>query len=110
MKLIFAIMVGMLGLATTIARADPPVDGATIFETRCARCHGDTGKADTSEARALKARPLVNDAELARMTPAEIVSAVKSDLKHQGIVDLNDLTDAELQAAAAFVSELAKGR
>jgi hypothetical protein len=55
-------------------------------------------------------RPLVNDAELARMTPPEIARAIKSDAKHQSMGALVDLDDAELEAVAAFVRERAKQR
>jgi mono/diheme cytochrome c family protein len=79
--------------------------GATIFQARCARCHGTTGKTDTDLGRVLKVAPLTNDARLARMTPAEIVNLVKSDRKHRGVVHLEK---ADLEAAAVYVKQLAQ--
>jgi mono/diheme cytochrome c family protein len=98
-----------LGVRAAVAQAGPP-DGAAVFSARCAKCHGASGKGDTPQARALKVRPLVNDAELARMTPPEIARAIKSDAKHQGMGSVVDLGDAELEAVAVFVKELATKR
>jgi hypothetical protein len=41
------------------------------------------------------------------MTPAEIAKVVAANAKHRGLVDLDD---ADLEAAAAFVKELAATR
>ena len=87
------------------AQAGPPA-GAAVFGARCASCHGASGKGDTPQSRALKVRPLVNDAELAQMTPREIAREIKSNAKHQGMGCL-DLDDAELEAVSAFVRKLA---
>lgn len=87
--------------AAARGRCEP---GEAVFKARCARCHGETGKTDTPDARALKVAPLVNDARIAAMTPAEIVELVKSDPKHRGVVDLQD---ADLEGAAVFVKTLA---
>jgi len=40
-------------------RAQSP---AEVFLENCARCHGETGKADVPVSRTLKVAPLVNDA------------------------------------------------
>src|ERR1051326_8387107 len=80
-------------LAVGAAMADGPHDGAEVFKARCAKCHGESGKTDTGRARALKVRPLAHDAELARMAPADIVKAIKSDPKHQGVGAVRDLDD-----------------
>ncbi len=82
-------------------------DGARVFESRCARCHGHDGRTDTSVGRVLKVAPLVDDARLARMTPEAIAKLILSDPKHQGVVDLDP---DDVQAAAVFVKRLAAGR
>lgn len=99
-------LVGALGLGASVALAAPP-EGALVFGAHCARCHGQSGKADTPQARALKVRPLVNDAAIARMTAADVVQAIRSDAKHQSMGSLTDVDDAEMQAVAAFVKGLA---
>ena|SRR5215831_10257747 len=100
------VVVGALWLAA-VAKGES-LDGAAVFRSRCARCHGESGKTDTSAARALKVRPLFNDPELARMTPDEIVRLVKSDAKHHNVGAAAGIDDAELRAAAEFVKQLAK--
>jgi mono/diheme cytochrome c family protein len=102
-------------LATTLAlgpalATDVPPDGTALFASHCARCHGQSGKANTSTARALKVRPLVNDAHLAKMAPADIVRAMRSNPKHQGVGAPVDLGDGELEPIAVFVKDLAKQR
>jgi len=104
-----AVVVGALWVG---AAAEPsgPRGGAAVFKARCARCHGESGKTDTPGARALKVRPLANDARLAGMTSAEIVRAIEADAKHEALGALTGVDDAELRAAAAFVKELAGRR
>ena len=109
MKLTIVFLIGALG-AGCAAPEPTPRDGAAVFKARCARCHGDSGETDTSNARALKVRPLVNDAKLAQMAPADIGKAIKSNAKHQGIGAVVDLEDADLGVVAVFVKELAKKR
>lgn len=95
------------GLGDTTVAAGP--DGAAVFHAHCARCHGESGQTDTSNARPLKVRPLADDAELARMELDAIVEAIRSNPKHRGVGALTDIDPAELRAAAAFVRTLAAG-
>lgn len=94
--------------ASRASVAAGPHDGAAVFKARCAKCHGESGKADTANARALKVRPLVDTAKLAQMTPAEIVRVIKAGPKHEGMGVLPGPDDADLEAVARFVKELAK--
>jgi len=108
-NLTIVLLIGALGVGPAVAGSGPQ-DGAAVFKARCARCHGELGKTDTVGARALKVRPLANDAKLAQMAPADIVKAIKSDPKHQGLDAVVGLDDTELGAAAIFVKQLAKKR
>jgi mono/diheme cytochrome c family protein len=102
-KLAVGLVIAVLGIDPAIA-----ADGDAVFRARCARCHGDSGRTDTASGRALKVRPLASDAKLARMTPADILKAIKSNPKHRAVGALVDVDDRELGAAAAVVRELAK--
>ena len=104
-----ALMLAVVVLWCRLGLAQPPAenDGAAVYKARCARCHGESGKTDTSVGRVLKVAPLVDDPRLARMTPEEIARLILSDPKHQGVVEL-DRNDVE--AAAVFVKRLAAGR
>jgi mono/diheme cytochrome c family protein len=99
-----ALLLAMVVLQAVTPEHGYSQPGAAVFQARCAKCHGAAGATDTPMARALKVAPLVNDAKLARMTPAEIAALVRSDTKHRGVVDLED---ADLEAAALFVKKLA---
>jgi mono/diheme cytochrome c family protein len=96
--------------AGTAPAAPRPPDGAAVFKARCARCHGESGRTDTASGRVLKVRPLVADDQLARMTVEDIVTAIRTDAKHQAVGALGDVSDRELEAAARFVKELAARR
>jgi mono/diheme cytochrome c family protein len=98
----------LLGVLGTDAAAADPRSGEAVFQSRCAQCHGASGRSDTPGARALKVRPLIDDTELARMTTAELAQAITSDPKHHGVGALDDLEGPDLTAVAAFVRELAK--
>jgi mono/diheme cytochrome c family protein len=101
------LFIGALAVGSAVAESGPP-DGAAIFQARCARCHGESGKTDTAGARALKVSPLANDAKLARLAPPDIVKAITSNAKHQSLGAVADLDDTELGAVAIYVKELAR--
>ncbi|MBM4268867.1 MAG: cytochrome c [Deltaproteobacteria bacterium] len=87
-----------------------PSDGAKIYAAGCARCHGSGGKSESDEARALKVRPLVDDAVLRRMSAQEIAAAIRSNAKHQGFAAIDGMDGPDLDAVAAFVKRLAEGQ
>jgi mono/diheme cytochrome c family protein len=92
-------------------RAEPAASGgAAVFQTHCAGCHGDSGRADTPGARALKVRPLAGDPALARMQVAAVVTVITSNAKHRCLGALTGVDDAALGLAAGFVRHVAKGR
>ena len=77
MTLLLFSLVGAV-MASDAGAGGTPRDGAAVYAAACARCHGASGKSDTDEARALKVRPLADDPELARMSPREIATAIRS--------------------------------
>ena len=81
-----------------------PQDGAT-FRARCAPCHGETGRADSLEARALKVPPLQDYKRLRGMAAAEIAAAVRRNAKHAGVTEVSD---ADLLEAAEYVTQLVR--
>jgi mono/diheme cytochrome c family protein len=98
-----AVLAGILFVVITGAPAwaEP---GAT-FRSRCGSCHGETGRADSMEARALKVPPLKDYKRLRGMTPAEIAAAVRRNAKHRV---LTELSDADLLEAAEYVTRLVR--
>jgi mono/diheme cytochrome c family protein len=106
-----AAIVLLAALPIGAARADSMrPDGAAVFAARCARCHGAEGRSDTPQARALKVRPLVSDRQLARMTPAEVARAIRTDANHASMEVTEALADDECRAVAEFVKQLAHGQ
>jgi mono/diheme cytochrome c family protein len=81
-------------------------DGVVVYKGQCAKCHGDTGKADTSTAKAMKVPAIAGDAKVAAMSDADLIAKIKENKKHAGL----KLADADLAAAATYVKQLASGK
>ncbi len=76
-------------------------DGAAVYDTQCAKCHGKDGKADTPTAKAMKAPSLINPAI---QGDAGLAAKIKANKKHASFV--SKLTDADLDAAVAHIKGL----
>jgi mono/diheme cytochrome c family protein len=100
-----AVAVATLALAgvPTLARAD----GATLYKNKCAMCHGENGKADTSAAKAMKAPALAGNAEIAGMSDADLITKIKANAKH---ASLKSVSDADLKTVVEYVKGMAKGK
>ena len=89
-----------LALTPTPAAA---ADGAAVWKAQCAKCHGETGAADTPAGKTMKAPALPGNQKVAGMPVADIVAGIKASKKHAGL----KLADADLEAAAGYAKELA---
>ena len=85
-------------------------DGAQVFKTHCAKCHGETGKSDTPAGKALKVPALAADAEVGGASVADLVKAIKENAKHAKSGVLKGLSDADVEAAASQAKTLAGGK
>jgi len=83
-------------------------DGAALFKGQCAKCHGNDGKADTPAGKAMKVPALAGDANVAKMSDADVEAKIKNNPKHASFA--KSLTDDDLKAAAAYVKQLAAGK
>ena len=98
---ILVVTTALVGLAGfSVARA---ADGAAVYKAQCAKCHGDTGLADSPAGKAMKATAIKGDAKIAAMADADLVAKIKENKKH---APLKSLSADDLAAAATF----AKGR
>jgi mono/diheme cytochrome c family protein len=79
-------------------------DGAAIYKAQCAKCHGDTGQADTGVAKAMKVPALAGDANLQKMSEADVAARIKGNAKHPSAV--KGLSDEDMKAVAAYVKQL----
>jgi mono/diheme cytochrome c family protein len=98
-------LIAIAALLCVVGSAAYAADGATVYKEHCAKCHGDTGKADAALSKAMKVPPIVGDAKIQKMSEAEVAAHIKSNEKHPPT--LKSLSDADINAAAAFVKQLA---
>jgi mono/diheme cytochrome c family protein len=80
-------------------------DGAAIYKKDCAKCHGDTGAADTPTAKAMKVPALKGDAKVDKMSATDIATRVTGNSKHPAAIKSLSADDAS--AVAAYVKGLA---
>ena len=80
--------------------------GADTYKAKCASCHGATGMADSGAGKAMKVKP-VNDPEVKKMTPAQMV-AETTDGKGKMPAFKGKLTDDQIKAAVDYYISLAK--
>ena len=83
-------------------------DGAAVFKAQCAKCHGETGEADTPAGKTLKVPKIKGDAKVAGMSVDDIVKAVKANEKHKSFI--TKLTDEQINAAAGAAKQIAGGK
>ena len=99
------LVLGAVFVASLCAAAD---DGAAVFKAQCAKCHGETGEADTPISKTLKVPMLKGDAKVAGMSQDDIVKAVKGNEKHKSFI--TKLDDKQIGAAAGYTKQLAGGK
>jgi len=88
-----------------VARAEEP---AAVFKDHCAKCHGETGQADTPAGQMLKVPKLAGNTKVAGMALADLVASVKQNEKHKAM--LKKLSDAQIEAGASAAKTLAEGK
>jgi len=101
-------ILGMALLLVGTVTAASAADGAAVYAANCAKCHGDTGHADTPVGKALKAPALAGDAKVAATTTDDLVKLIKENPKHASFA--SKLSADDLAAAAAHVKQLAGGK
>ncbi|MGH7789243.1 MAG: c-type cytochrome [Candidatus Binatia bacterium] len=97
--------IGIVAMLVLVGSPAWAADGAAVFQAQCAKCHGDAGKSDTTIGKAMKVPPLAGDANVQKMSEADIVARIKGNAKHPAGV--KSLSDADIGAVATFVKQLA---
>ena len=99
-----AVLLGSFVWAATVAAADVEL-GKTIYDKKCASCHGADGKGNAKIEKMLKVKipPL---AEAAGKTDAELLKLVSEGKKPMPSFQ-KSLSKGELEAVVHFVKELA---
>lgn len=80
-------------------------DGAAVFKEQCAKCHGETGKSDTTVGKAMKVPALAGDAKIQQASEDEITALIKGNKKHPP--NVKGLSDDDIKAAAGAVKGIA---
>ncbi len=80
-------------------------DPATVYKAQGAKCHGDTGEADTSAAKTLKVPAIKGDAKVAGASVEELVKTAKANEKHKSFI--NTLSDEQITAGVTEMKKLA---
>lgn len=98
----------LLVLSLAACKADATegsIEGAKIFETMCASCHGPKGKPTEAMAARLGVRDLTSGELRARVSPALVENQVRKGSANKLMPALEGaLTDAQIKAVAAWVA------
>jgi len=97
-------------VVTTILIAAPAAfaaaDGAALYKTKCASCHGGDGSGQTTVGKSMKLRDL-RSAEVQKQTDQELYKWT-ADGKGKMPAYKGKLTDAEINALVAQLRAMAK--
>lgn len=88
-----------LALTAVSAQAE---DGAALFKSKCAACHGADGKGDTPMGKALKVKGLAGT----KLSAAEIEKVVAEGKAGTKMVAIKGLTPEQLKAVSAYAKGL----
>ena len=100
-----AFLAALFALATTATAAEP--DGAALYKTKCASCHGPDGRGETPVGKALKVQSLLEPRWAADDAPAAIAKAVREGAPGMPAL-ASKLSPAEIEAVAKATQDLAK--
>lgn len=78
-------------------------DGAAIYKSKCAMCHGPTGTPSAGMAKMMGIKP-VSDPAMKAVTVAQVEATVKNG--HGKMKPVAGLTDAQVSAVAAYFKTL----
>lgn len=93
--------IAALLIITIIAAAIPAMaaeDGAALFKTKCAACHGADG--------AKNAKAVLGSADVQKLTDAELVTFIQTNAKHN--FAKKNLTEDQAKAIVSFLRTLKK--
>ena len=86
-------------------RAVGSADGAELFQSACAACHGPTGKPTESNVARMNVRDLTSPELRSRITPALVENQVRNGSPNKLMPAFEGaLTDEQIKAVSAYVS------
>jgi len=100
--------IGIALLSTVAASAAHAADGKALYDANCAKCHGQTGLADTTTGKAAKAKAFKGDQKLMGDDVADVVvKSVRDPAKTKHKEVGKKVSDEDLAAIAVYVKALA---
>lgn len=107
MRKSLVVVLTLLVVALAIpAMADSGPDGAAIFKSKCAMCHGADGKGQTSMGKSMKLRDLTS-ADVQKQTDAELTGIITNG-KAKMPAYKGKLSDADIKAVVVAIRDLKK--
>jgi mono/diheme cytochrome c family protein len=108
---VVAAFAGFLGffLIAQVARSADLANAKKIYEAKCAKCHGLTGKGDGPKAKILLKKPtnFTNTVEMAKHTDVELKQAILEGRKPMGAYK-GKLSDKDIDDLVAYIHAFAK--
>jgi mono/diheme cytochrome c family protein len=101
----------VIGLLALPVRASFGAGGPSLFDKRCAICHGKDGQADTPTGKSMHIKPWRTDAELKKMSDQAIRDAIINGVKENGKVRMppnRTLTPEQMNDLVKTVHDLMK--
>lgn len=102
--------IAMIGIALLLAApaSSARADAKELYEKTCAKCHGQTGMADTKTGKAAKAKQFKGDEKLLGDDVADVVlKSVRDPEKKKHREVAKKVTDEDLATIAVYVKALA---
>ena len=92
--------------ASTVVPALAQEDGAAIYKSKCARCHGEDGMSHTFEGKMTSAAQFSNP-EIVKMPDADLTAVIKGGKKKMPAFG-KKLSDDQIASVLAYVHTLQK--
>ena len=96
----------LMALTLVISAPAQAQDGASLFKSKCAMCHGPDGGGDTPTGKAMKVRDL-RSADVQKQTDAELTGIITNG-KNKMPAYKDKLDAAQIKQLVGFVRDLAK--
>ena len=95
----------LIAAAALVSTLNASADGAAVYASKCASCHGADGKGATMMGKKLK----VKDMTVTKPTEAQVVKSIKEGVKEGDKVVMKpvaSVSDDDAKALAAFIKGL----
>ena len=101
------LLLAVIGVSVLQARASHAVPAfARREEAKCQMCHGEKGMADSAAGKSMKVKP-VTDADVKKMTEAQMVEAVENGMGKMQAYK-GKLTDAQIKDVVGYFRTFVK--